>query len=384
MIDVVQLASELIAADSVTPARGAVFDVLERALRPLGFEVDRFVAGEVPDGPVENLLATRGSGGTHLAFAGHVDVVPPGDGWSAGAFDPVVRGGLLHGRGAVDMKGAVAAFVAAAARVPADAGRLTLIITGDEEGPATFGTVALIEQMRARHLLPDLCVVGEPTSVGVLGDMVKIGRRGSVNIWIDVPGRQGHVAYPHLADNPIPRLVAALGALDALVLDAGSAWFQPSNLEITDITVGNPATNVIPARATARISIRFNDLHSGAALAERVAAIVHAHAPDAIVTPRISGEAFLTEPGALSALVSAAITDVTGRTPELSTTGGTSDARFLRALCPVVEFGLLNATMHKADEAVALDDLAQLVAIYRNIIERALAGAPRVSDAAAG
>ena len=291
-LDVGQLAADLIAAESVTPARGAVFDVLEAALVPLGFAVERFVAGEAPDGPVENMLATRGDGeGAHLAFAGHVDVVPPGDGWTSGAFAPTVRGGLLYGRGAVDMKGAIAAFVAAVARVGQHKGRLTLIITGDEEGPATFGTVALIERMRERGLIPDLCQIGKPTSVAALGDMVKIGRRGSVNIWIEVPGRQGHVAYPHLADNPVPRLVAILAALDAERLDDGSDWFQPSNLEITDITVGNPATNVIPARATARISIRFNDLHSGRSLADRVAAIAHAYDPHAIVTPRISGEA---------------------------------------------------------------------------------------------
>ena len=371
MTPALALAIELIAADSVTPARGRVFDVLEAALVPLGFAVDRFVAGEAPDGPVENLLATRGTGAPHLAFAGHLDVVPPGDGWTVGAFAPEVRGGLLYGRGAVDMKGAIAAFVAAAAGVD-HAGQLTLVITGDEEGPATFGTVALIDRMRARGLAPDMCLVGEPTSQQALGDMVKIGRRGSVNVWVDVPGRQGHVAYPHLADNPIPRLVAILGELNALRLDDGTDWFQPSNLEITDITVGNPASNVIPARATARISIRFNDLHSGASLAERVDAIVHRHDPAAIVTPRISGEAFLTAPGALSALVSEAVVAQTARTPELSTTGGTSDARFLRAVCPVVEFGLLNATMHKTDEAVSTDDLETLSAIYRGVITRAL------------
>ena len=368
MVDVVQLASDLIAAESVTPARGRVFDVLEAALVPLGFAVERFVAGDAPDGPVENLLATRGTGAPHLAFAGHVDVVPPGEGWTSGAFVPEVRGGLLYGRGAVDMKGAIAAFVAAAARE--EAGRLTLVITGDEEGLATHGTVALIERMRERALLPDLCVVGEPTCTARLGDTVKIGRRGSVNIWIEVPGRQGHVAYPHLADNPIPRLVAILAELDALVLDAGSAWFQPSNLEVTDLHVGNPATNVIPALAKARVSIRFNDLHTGQALAERVSAIVHSHAPDARVEARVSGEAFLTEPGALSAMLSAAIEAETGVVPELSTTGGTSDARFLRALCPVVEFGLLNATMHKLDEAVAVADLRVLEAIYARVIRR--------------
>lgn len=372
-VDPIDLARRLIACESVTPARGAVFDVLEAALVPLGFEVDRFVAGAAPDGPVENLLATRGHDGPHLAFAGHVDVVPPGEGWTTGAFVPEVRGGLLYGRGAVDMKGAIAAFVAAAAQAP-ETGRLTLVITGDEEGPATFGTVALIERMRARGLMPDLCLVGEPTSVAALGDMVKIGRRGSVNVWIDVPGRQGHVAYPHLADNPLPRLVAALAALDALVLDQGTDWFQPSNLEITDIHVGNPATNVIPACATARISIRFNDRHTGAVLAALVERTVHAHAPEAIVTAKVSGEAFLTPPGPLSALVGAAIAAETGRMPELSTTGGTSDARFLRTLCPVVEFGLLNATMHKLDEAVALADLTALTRIYADVIRRASSG----------
>ena len=372
--DPLDLTKALIACESVTPARGAVFDVLEAALTPLGFAVERFVAGEAPDGPVENLLAVRTAPGKHFAFAGHLDVVPPGAGWTHGAFEPVEAGGLLYGRGAVDMKGAIAAFVAAAARVPNEAGTLSLIITGDEEGPAIHGTRALMDRMAERGLKPDACLVGEPTSVNRLGDMIKIGRRGSVNIWIEVPGRQGHVAYPHLADNPIPKLVRALAALDALVLDQGTDWFQPSNLEITELEVGNPATNVIPARARARLSIRFNDQHHGDALAERVAAIVREHAPDAIVTPRVSGEAFLTPPGALSTLVSEAIAARTGVTPELSTTGGTSDARFLSALCPVVEFGLVNATMHKLDEAVAIEDLRVLADIYADIATAALSG----------
>ncbi|NTS65813.1 succinyl-diaminopimelate desuccinylase [Sphingomonas sp. HHU CXW] len=369
-VNVVALARALIDAESVTPARGAVFDVLEAALLPLGFAVDRFVVGEAPDGPVENLLATRGTSRPHLAFAGHVDVVPAGDGWTSDAFASQVRDGLLYGRGAVDMKGAVAAFVAATA-ASSDVGQVTLIITGDEEGPATYGTESLIERMRDRGIAPDLCLVGEPTSARALGDTIKIGRRGSVNIWIEVPGRQGHVAYPHLADNPIPKLVAALAELDALVLDKGSEWFQPSNLEVTDITVGNPATNVIPAAAKARVSIRFNDLHQGDTLATRVAEIVRRHAPEAIVTSRVSGEAFLTEPGPLSAMLSAAILHETGLTPELSTTGGTSDARFLRALCPVIEFGLLNVTMHQRDEAVAIDDLHALTRIYADLLRRA-------------
>lgn len=366
--DPVALTKALIACESVTPARGSVFDVLEAALVPLGFAVDRFIAGEAPDGPVENLLATRAGTGRHLAFAGHVDVVPPGEGWTDGAFAAVERDGLLYGRGAVDMKGAIAAFVAA---IPhALAAPLTLVITGDEEGPAIHGTCALIERMAARGIAPDLCLVGEPTSTQRLGDTVKIGRRGSVNVWVDVPGRQGHVAYPHLADNPIPKLVAALAEIDALELDTGTAWFQPSNIEVTDLEVGNPASNVIPARAGARLGIRFNDLHRGAALAEQIEAIVMRHAPAASVTARVSGEAFLTAPGAFSALVGDAIEACTGIRPELSTTGGTSDARFLSALCPTVEFGLLNATMHMVDEAVAITDLVALSDVYAAVIAR--------------
>lgn len=367
MIDVVPLAAALLRASSVTPARGAVFDVLEAALVSAGFAIDRFVAGEAPDGPVENLLAVRRGTGPHLAFAGHLDVVPPGAGWSAS--DGEVRGGLLYGRGAVDMKGAVAAFAAAAAR--SQAGTLSLIITGDEEGPATFGTPVLIERMAAVGLTPAMCLVGEPTSARTLGDTVKIGRRGSVNIWIAVRGRQGHVAYPHLADNPIPKLVAILAAIDALVLDGGNAWFQPSNIAITDVAVGNPAHNVTPAEAQARINIRFNDEQTGAALVDRIRTLAQRHAPGATVTGTVSGEAFLTEPGPWSTIVSDSIAAHTGITPALSTSGGTSDARFLSKLCPTVEFGLLNATMHKVDEAVAIDDLRALAAIYETIIARA-------------
>lgn len=369
MTDALALAQALIRSDSVTPARGSVFDVLEAALMPLGFTVDRFTIGEAPDGPVENLLATRGGTGTHLAFAGHVDVVPAGDGWQGSPFSGEVRDGLLFGRGAVDMKGAVAAFLAA---IPTDPTiPLSLIITGDEEGPAIYGTRALIDRMAELGVAPDLCLVGEPTSAQRLGDMMKIGRRGSVNIWITVPGRQGHVAYPHLADNPITPLVAMLAEIEGVTLDTGNAWFQPSNIEITDLHVGNQATNVIPGAAQARLSIRFNDEQSGEALVERITAIAWAHAPAAQVTGRISGEAFLTQPGAFSAMIADAIRAETGIEPELSTTGGTSDARFLSKLCPTVEFGLLNATMHKVDEAVAVDDLYALTRIYAGVIARA-------------
>lgn len=370
---VLALTEALLACPSVTPATGAVFDCLEGQLAPLGFHVHRFLAGEAPDGPVENLFAIRKGpeGSRHFAYAGHLDVVPPGEGWSSAPFAPEVRGELLYGRGAVDMKGSIAAMVAAAAQIPADAGTISFIITGDEEGPARFGTLALIDHMRAVGEIPDLCLVGEPTSVHRLGDMMKIGRRGSVNIWLEVEGVQGHVAYPHLADNPIPRLVAMLAELDALVLDEGTDWFQASNLEVTDLTVGNVATNVIPARASARISIRFNDLHTGESLSARVAEIAERHGGTA--RPVISGEAFLTEPGAFSAILAAAIRAETGVEPELSTSGGTSDARFLKDLSPVIEFGLSNATMHKRDEAVAIPDLEVLVRIFRRVTEAALA-----------
>ena len=263
-------------------------------------------------------------------------------------------------------------MVAAVGDIPADAGTLSFIITGDEEGPARYGTVALIERMRELEVLPDLCLVGEPTSVNRLGDMAKIGRRGSVNVFLDVEGVQGHVAYPHLADNPITRLVAMLAELKAMPLDEGTDWFQASNLEVTDLTVGNPAHNLIPAKASARISIRFNDLHDGESLAQRVGEVAERHGGRARAL--VSGEAFLTPPGAFSDLVSAAVAAEVGIMPELSTSGGTSDARFLKAVAPVIEFGLCNATMHKRDEAVAVADLDVLARVYRRIAVAALQG----------
>jgi succinyl-diaminopimelate desuccinylase len=366
------IAKALMSCESVTPAVGSVFDTAEAMLELLGFTVERFLSGEGDDnpdhgGPVENLFAIRGNTGRHFAFAGHLDVVPPGEGWHSGAFAPEIRGDMLYGRGAVDMKGSIAAFIAALKDIPEDAGTISLILTGDEEGPAIYGTRALIDHMQARGSIPDLCLVGEPTSVNRLGDMMKVGRRGSVNMWITVEGTQGHVAYPHLADNPIPRLVAILAEIDAVVLDEGTEFFQPSNIEITDINVGNRPTNVIPAKAEARISIRFNDLHSGEALVERIRAVVE---PRGALKAMISGEAFLTPPGELSAAISEVVTQITGVTPEASTTGGTSDARFLSKICPVVEFGLCNATMHKLDEAVAVDDLDQLAQIYTEIMRK--------------
>lgn len=368
MSDAFEYAKQLMAVPSVTPATGSVFDAMEAMLTPLGFDIRRFQRGDgaagTDEAPVENLFAIRRGpeGSKHFAFAGHLDVVPPGEGWESDPFEPTQRGELLYGRGAVDMKGAIAAMVAAVAGVPQDAGTISFIITGDEEGPALHGTRAVIDYMAAEGIQPDLCLVGEPTNVRQLGDMMKIGRRGSVNIWLTVEGTQGHVAYPHLADNPIPKLTAMLAELDALELDTGTDWFQPSNLEITDLEVGNVAHNVIPAEAKARISIRFNDTHSGAGLSERVGAIAEKHGGRAMAI--ISGEPFLTSPGAFSNMLADAIEAETGIKPEQSTTGGTSDARFLRAVCPVIEFGLCNATMHKRDEAVAIPDLDALARIY--------------------
>ena len=373
----IDLAKRLIAQPSITPASGRVFDEMEAMLAPLGFEVSRFIAGNAPEdgedgGPVENLFAIRkGSAGSrHFAYAGHLDVVPPGQGWQTDPFIPEVRGDLLHGRGAVDMKGSIAAFVSALHQLPDDLGTISLIITGDEEGPARFGTVALMDFMAKRDIVPDLCLVGEPTSVHRLGDMIKIGRRGSVNMWITVHGMQGHVAYPHNADNPITKLGKILTEIDSLRLDDGTDWFQPSNIEFTDLHVGNPAHNVIPAKAEGRLSIRFNDRHSGESLSGLVQEIVERHGGE--LKPIISGEPFLTPPGQFSDIVASAIREVTAVEPELSTSGGTSDARFLAKIMPVVEFGLCNATMHKLDEAVAVEDLDQLARIFALIVRNAL------------
>ena len=374
-IDAIDLASRLIACPSVTPASGEVFDVLEAALEPLGFAVHRFVAGEPPDGPVENLFATRGEGTPHLGFAGHLDVVPPGDGWTTDPFVPERSGGLLRGRGAVDMKSAIAAFAAACAGFADHPGTLSFIVTGDEEGPATYGTPKLIEWMCARSIRPDMILIGEPTSEARLGDIVKIGRRGSVNMWIRVPGTQGHVAYPHRADNPVPKLARVIDALKALRLDDGNQAFQPSNLEITAVETSSKATNVIPGAARVQLNIRFNDLHEGAELVELVRRTAEAAAPGSTIEAKISGEAFLTPPGPIYDIVSAAIEAETGEKPLLSTHGGTSDGRYLIQVCPVVDFGLPNATMHKLDETAAVADIHALQRIYARVIAAALGAA---------
>jgi len=369
-IDPVALAAELIRIPSVTPARGEVFDLLEGALAPLGFTVHRWVLGEPPDGPTENMVAIRGEGAPHFGFAGHLDVVPAGEGWDGDPFAGEILDGLLVGRGANDMKSAIAAYVAALSRIGPSEGTLSLMITGDEEGYATWGTPRIIDWLNERSIRPDMILIGEPTSVDRLGDTVKIGRRGSVNMWIDVPGVQGHVAYPHRATNPIPPLARVVAALDALHLDDGTEQFPPSNLEFTAVSTPTSASNVIPGSSTAQLNIRFNNLQRGADLVKRVEEIAEREAPGSTVRARISGEAFLTPPGRLYDVIVDAIEEETGHKPELSTSGGTSDGRFLIQLCPVVDFGLPNATMHKVGECAAVEDIRALSRIYERIVRK--------------
>ena len=379
-IDAVELTRELIRRPSVTPADAGAMDVVEQVLAGLGFTCRRMRFGEI-----ENLYARIGTARPNLCFAGHTDVVPVGDAgaWSHEAFAADIVDGVLIGRGAVDMKSAIAAFAAAAAAALAEGaveGSLSFLITGDEEGAALDGTKRVVETLMAEGEVIDHCIVGEPTSAESFGDMVKIGRRGSINVGIRVEGIQGHVAYPHRAANPVPVLVRLLAALQARVLDEGYADFQPSNLEVTTIDVGNPTTNLIPAVATARLNIRFNPAHRGADLAAWIQAEADRAAegfPGTItLTPAISGEAFLTQQGPFTELVAGAVEAVSGQRPDLSTTGGTSDARFIRALCPVVELGLVGRTMHAVDERAPVEEIRRLQAVYETLIRRYFAAPP--------
>jgi succinyl-diaminopimelate desuccinylase len=365
--DPLPLAQALIRCNSVTPADGGAQDVLAHALEGLGFTIHRLRFGDI-----ENLYARVGTGGPHLCFAGHTDVVPVGSAnWRADPFGGEVRNDVLYGRGACDMKGAIAAFASGVARHLATGnpkGSISFLITGDEEGPAVDGTVKVLEWMKARDEIPDFCLVGEPTCPVKLGDMVKIGRRGSVNMTVEVFGQQGHVAYPHRADNPIHRLLSALMALTAAPVDAGTDWFEPSTLQVTSIDVGNAATNVIPASARAMLNIRFNDKHSGASLIEWVRATLSRYADRFDLDASISGESFVTKPGPLVDILRNAISDATGIEPKLDTGGGTSDARFIANYCPVAEFGLVGATMHQTDESVPIPELRDLARIYQGVI----------------
>ena len=370
------LARALIRCASVTPEDGGALDTLQAALEGLGFVCHRlpFSTPDMPD--IDNLYARIGTRSPHFCFAGHTDVVPVGDvaGWTHDPFAAEVADGMLYGRGAVDMKGAIACFVAAASRHlarsgGAPAGSISLLITGDEEGPAVNGTLRVVEWLQDRGEKLDACLVGEPTNPERLGDMVKIGRRGTLNGWLTVKGTQGHTAYPQLADNPLPRLVAMLARLATAELDKGTPHFQPSNLQLTSIDVGNPATNVIPAVGCASFNIRFNDLHTGKSLTAWLHRELDAVGGDYELKVTVPGEAFLTPPGRMSEVLAGAIERTLRVKPELSTTGGTSDARYIRALCPVAEFGLLSRTMHKTDECVALADLEALTDVYESVLD---------------
>jgi succinyl-diaminopimelate desuccinylase len=381
--DPVAIARDLIRCPSVTPAEGGALAYLERLLKAAGFTVHRPVFHQPGTADVENLYARIGTASPHLVFAGHTDVVPPGDeaAWRHGPFAGEIAEGVLYGRGAVDMKGGVACFLAAALdHLAANGGRpkgsLSFLITGDEEDVAVNGTVKLLKWAAERGERFDNCVLGEPTNPQVLGDAIKIGRRGSLNGVLVVTGKQGHVAYPQLAENPVRGLVQLMSALMAEPLDRGSAQFDPSNLEFTSIDIGNRTVNLIPAEARARFNIRFNDHHTQeslkALIEQRAGAAAHG------VRWRIEWEpsnadAFLTQPGPFIDLVAEAVAEVAGRKPQLSTSGGTSDARFIKDYCPVIEFGLVGATMHQVDERIAVADLIKLTAIYRRILDRYLA-----------
>lgn len=373
-IDPIALTQDLIRCPSVTPADAGALGVLERELTAMGFTCTRLRFEEAGTDPVDNLYARLGTASPNFCFAGHTDVVPTGDrdGWSVDPFGADIIDGKLYGRGTSDMKGAIACFVAAVRsfldRNGTPDGSISLLITGDEEGPSINGTRKVLDWMRDQGETVDACVVGEPTNPRAMGDMIKIGRRGSVTATLTAYGAQGHVAYPHLADNPLPRLTEALTLLTQSPLDEGTAHFQPSTLALTTIDVGNPASNVIPAKGTAKFNIRFNDLHTPDSLEAHIRDVLEEVGGTWDLKMQVSGVAFLTPPGPLVKTVAGAVQAVTGREPELSTSGGTSDARFIKDHCPVVEFGLVGATMHKVDENVALSDILSLTAIYDRIL----------------
>ena len=378
MTDPIALAQALIRCESVTPADGGALAVIEAALQPAGFTCHRmtFTAPGTP--AIDNIYARRGTIGPNLCFAGHTDVVPVGDAtaWTQPPFAANIDNGVLYGRGAVDMKGGIACFIAAANRFiaanPSAPGSISFLITGDEEGPSINGTEKVLDWLRARNETLDACLVGEPSNPQMLGDEIKIGRRGSLNGEITVHGRQGHAAYPHLADNPVPKLLRILDRLSSQRIDSGTATFESSNLQVTVIDVPNTATNVIPRMARARFNVRYNDLHTRATMEAWVR--LQCEAAGGAVKARYdvafsgTGEVFLTKPGPLVETLKAAVHSVTGRIPALSTGGGTSDARFIYRACPVVEFGLVNATIHQVDERVPLADLEALTQIYQRFI----------------
>ncbi len=374
--DPVELARSLIRCPSVTPADAGAQATLAAVLAPLGFAVERlrFAAGGEP--AIDNLFAKLGDAEPHLAFAGHTDVVPPGDrdAWTAEPFAAEIRDGRLYGRGACDMKGDIACFTAAVARFVdrhgPPPGAISLLITGDEEGPAVNGTIELMRWATAAGQRFDACIVGEPTSARELGDTVKIGRRGSLTITLEARGKQGHVGYPHLADNAAHRLVAVLHRLTTTPIDTGTDHFEPSSLQVTTIDIDNPATNLVPGRAKAVLNIRYNDSQTPQSLKALVEAAIDATGGQIAARYSEGANVFLSTPGPLAETLAASIAAVTGRRPRLSTSGGTSDARFIQAWCPVIEFGLVGATIHQVDECVPLAELELLTGIYLDFLER--------------
>ena len=378
--DPVALARDLLRCPSVTPAEGGALALLERVLKGAGFDVHRVTFAEPGTAPIENLYARIGDASPHLVFAGHTDVVPPGDEakWAHPPFAGEIADGTLYGRGAVDMKGAVACAVAAALEFLAARGKpkgsISFLITGDEESIAVNGTVKLLKWAAERGETFDHCLLGEPSNATTLGDTIKIGRRGSLNGTLVITGKQGHVAYPERADNPVRGLVTLMSALMAVPLDQGSAQFDRSNLEFTSIDIGNQVVNLIPGEARGRFNIRFNDCHSQVSLRT----LIEKRAADAagervrwhIDWEPSNADSFVTKPGPFVDLVAGAIKEVTGRQPTLSTTGGTSDARFIKDYCPVLEFGLVGQTMHQVDERTSVADLEVLTAAYRTILDR--------------
>ena len=376
-VDPVALTQELIQCESVTPKDGGAIGVLEKYLEPLGFICHPITFHEPDTQPVSNLYARLGKEGKNFCFAGHTDVVPVGDeaAWEYAPFGAKIANGVLYGRGAVDMKSAVAAFVAAVSEFVDEkkdeiSGSISLLITGDEEGPAVNGTRKVLNWMKEREEMLDACIVGEPTNPNKLGEMAKIGRRGSMCFTLIVHGTQGHVAYPHFADNPVTALINLLAELTNHTLDKGNEYFQPSNLEVITFDVGNSTTNVIPATATATLNIRFNNEHTSESLHKWVKGICDKSKKKVEILFDCSGDAFLTEPGELSEIVSDAVKEVSGKKPELSTAGGTSDARFIKDFCPVVEYGLINKTAHKVDENVTVQDIKLLTKTYKTILQK--------------
>lgn len=375
LINTIELSKDLIRCPSVTPKEAGAIGVVEKNLKNLGFKCTRMSFSESGSEPVENLYARIGTKEPNFCFAGHTDVVPPGDAnaWDSPPFEPLEHNGFLFGRGAADMKCAIAAMISGTATFLASKhteleGSISFLITGDEEGPAINGTTKVLDWMKKHNEIINACLVGEPTNPGSLGEMIKIGRRGSMNINLSVIGAQGHAAYPHLADNPIHKLLQLMSTLVDKPLDSGSDHFEPSSIQFTSVDVGNTATNIIPATAEAKCNIRFNDLHTGDSIKQLIKKRLDQIDCKYSMVSRLSGESFLTKPGHLSEIAKNVVSEITGLNPVLSTTGGTSDARFIKDYCSVIEFGLCNKTAHKVNECALIDEINTLAEVYAQIL----------------